>query len=228
MAISRVLRLGLIGLLLSVAFQASWASEEDVDVEVEDDEYADVERAHLVVRKFVTDSSVVQGRNVTVTIDIYNTGVSTASNIKLSDVLPENVTLVEGSITADIGKLSPGSHVKHSYTVVFNQGNTRMFLPMATVTYIAEYEGKDVQIGRSTEQQLVVLTPVQQIQKYALRVGVYASLGFAKTTTDWRNLAILLFVVGGALGINWAVKEVGVARVNRKRQQALKELEKSE
>jgi translocon-associated protein subunit beta len=39
-----------------------------------EDEYEDVERAHLIVRKFTNDELVVQGRNVTVTLEIFNGG----------------------------------------------------------------------------------------------------------------------------------------------------------
>lgn len=60
----------LLALLLSSSFHAIRA---DGDV-VEDDEYADSERGFLIVRKFVKDEIVIQGRNVTVTVDIYNAG----------------------------------------------------------------------------------------------------------------------------------------------------------
>ncbi len=50
------------------------AEAEDAPVADDDDEYEDVSRAHLIVRKTVADELVVQGRNVTVTIDIFNSG----------------------------------------------------------------------------------------------------------------------------------------------------------
>ena len=56
--------------------------------------------------------------------------------------------------------------------------------------------------------------------------GSYATLGFAKTTTDWRNLAVVLAVVGGLLGANSAVKSVTAARTTQKRRRALESLEK--
>lgn len=75
------LHLALLALVAASAFQqVAWA-EEDEGVEDtatpddENDEYADVERAHLVVRKYIKEEYVVQGRNVTVYIDIYNGGV---------------------------------------------------------------------------------------------------------------------------------------------------------
>lgn len=45
------------------------------DVTDDEDEYEDIVRAHLIVRKSATpDQLVVQGRNVTISIDIYNSG----------------------------------------------------------------------------------------------------------------------------------------------------------
>lgn len=58
--------------------------------------------------------------------------------------------------------------------------------------------------------------------------GAYASLGFAKSAADWRNLAILLAVVGSLLGANFFTKQYKAANVSRKRERALKELEKSD
>ena len=43
---------------------------------VEDDDYAEVERAHLVVRKAAKDDLVVMGRNVTIELEILNGGVA--------------------------------------------------------------------------------------------------------------------------------------------------------
>ena len=43
---------------------------------MEDDDYAEVERAHLVVRKAAKDDLVVMGRNVTIELEILNGGVA--------------------------------------------------------------------------------------------------------------------------------------------------------
>lgn len=58
--------------------------------------------------------------------------------------------------------------------------------------------------------------------------GAYASLGFARSAADWRNLAILIGVVGSIIGANWATKRFKAAGVVRRREKALKELEKSD
>ena len=66
------------------------------------------------------------------------------------------------------------------------------------------------------------LPPVPIVQ------GNYATLGMARTPTDWRNLAIVLFVVGSAVGINSAVKGASTARTNQRRKKALESLEKEQ
>lgn len=92
----------LLALLASAAFVArpSWASAEAEDEEpadLDDDEYSDeevppAELAHLVIRKYTKDDAdgepvVVQGRNVTITIDIYNAGVRCVAPQAQDDVL---------------------------------------------------------------------------------------------------------------------------------------------
>lgn len=58
--------------------------------------------------------------------------------------------------------------------------------------------------------------------------GSYVSLGLARSPADWRNIAIVVGVIGALVGGNAAVKSANTASVSRKRQRALKELEKSE
>lgn len=233
----------LLALLASAAFVArpAWASDEAEDeepVDLEDDEYSDeevppAELAHLVIRKFTKDDAdgepvVVQGRNVTITIDIYNAGVSTASDVRLLDRVPAEATLMDGVLEASLGKISVGSHVKHSYTIVFNNGSIQASLPPAVVSYIPDSQSSAKQVGLSSVPTLYVMTPVQQIQRYALKVGVYASLGFARSSADWRNMSLVVGVIGALLGINWGIKKVGLAKTNRRREKALKDLAKDE
>ena len=79
MARSSLLKTIGLALIASLAFvsRPAWAEDADEGSGVEDDEYADVERAHLVVRKHAhidNDGLVVQGRNVTLTVTITNLG----------------------------------------------------------------------------------------------------------------------------------------------------------
>jgi hypothetical protein len=66
----------LFGLVLTAASLRVEAAEEAAD-EVSDDEYAETERAHLIVRKFFglkPEERAVQGRNLTVHIELTNAG----------------------------------------------------------------------------------------------------------------------------------------------------------
>lgn len=218
-----LLRAALLGLLI-LGLAAPLRAEDVVD----DDEYDDAPRAFLVVRKSVQDDLVVQGKNVTVTVEVFNAGQSTAKQVKLTDVLPAESTLVDGTLDASLGKIAMGSHAKHSYVIVFNTGSIEVTLPDATVTYQAEDESSDLTEGASSAMTIYVMTPAQQLQRFALQAGAYASLGFARSPAEWRNLAIIAGTIGSALGVNWAIKKAKASNVNRKRAAALRELEKSE
>lgn len=198
------------------------------EVEDEDsDEYGETEeeRAYLVVRKTVNQELAVQGRNVTVTVDIFNWGASSAADVKLEDTLPESATLVEGSLTKTFERIASGSRVNTSYVIVYNQGILGAKLPLATVTYRPDSESNEKQTGLSSTAELHVMTPTQQITRYALMTGRWVSLGIAKTPEDWRNAAIFIVLVGGLLGGNYGYKAYNSDQVSRKRVRALRELE---
>ncbi len=76
------------------------------------------------------------------------TPCSTAAGVKYKDTLPETAKLVDGSLEVDLGKVSVGSHVKHSYVIVFTQGSTQLGLSPAIVTYQPEAENADVVVSR--------------------------------------------------------------------------------
>lgn len=193
--------------------------------DAEDDEYGDAERALLVVRKTVAEDLAVQGRNVTVHLDIFNAGSSSAADVQLHDTLPAEASLLEGSLTTSFRRVAAGSHAKHSYVIVFNEGKVGAQLPPAKVTYRPDTESTETQIGLSSVAELHVLTPVQQITRYALMAGRWASLGLATTTTDWRNIAIAVVLIGGLLGGNVGYKAFNSNQTTRKRARALRELE---
>lgn len=56
--------------------------------------------------------------------------------------------------------------------------------------------------------------------------GKYASLGFARTPTEWRNLAIFIGTISALLGGNWAVKAIGTSRTDSRRKAAVASLER--
>lgn len=69
-----------------------------------------------------------------------------ASNIALTDEIPANAQLLDGSLTATFPKLAQDSSVTHKYTIVFTTGGSMdaTFLPAATVKYTAEEDSQQV------------------------------------------------------------------------------------
>lgn len=226
--VSKYLCLAIFALLSCAQYVRAAEEEEAAPVVIEDDEYGDSERAFLVVRKFVKEEVVVQGRNMTVKLHVYNGGISAASNVEIKDSIPAELTLVEGSLDISAATLKVGGVIKHTYVVVPKVGDATIKLPPAEVTYIAEPDSSDSQVGRSAPVSVVVLTPAQKIQRTALLVGKFVTLGIVKTPTDWRNLAIILFAASAFIGVNWSVKSMSSAQTQRARKKALEELEKQE
>ncbi len=54
------------------------------------------------------------------------------------------------------------------------------------------------------------LNQVWAAPMYLQLQGAYASLGFARSPAEWRNLAIIAGTIGSALGVNWVIKKVRV------------------
>eukprot|EP00798_Chlamydomonas_sp_ICE-L_P031223 gene31223-6373_t len=210
-------------LFVSVLLLTAGSRAEDVADDAEDDEYADMDRAHLVMRKSVTEEQVVQGRTVTVNIDIYNSGSSTASNVVLEDYLPEGAILVDGELKTTWGKIAVGSHAKHTYSMIFSTGGSSIMLPLASIKYTPD-DSEDVQVGMSSTQSFIFRTPLQYIMQYMIHGGKYLSLGFARNETDWRNIIIVFVVIGGFFGINGAIKAADLSSTSRKRNKALADL----
>lgn len=63
----------LFGLVLSAAVCRVASEDAGGDAE-EDEDYLEAEKAHLIVRKFFKEEMGVQGRNLTVHLDVYNAG----------------------------------------------------------------------------------------------------------------------------------------------------------
>jgi uncharacterized repeat protein (TIGR01451 family) len=204
------------------------ATEDSSDVE-DDEDYSEADRAHLIVRKYFKDELGVQGRNLTVHIEIYNAGAATANDVHLKDsVIPEGLRLIEGSTEAQLGKIDVGSSVQHSYVVVADKGSFGAEFESATVTYIPEFDSKERQTTKSSSPAIYVMTPVEQITRYALIAGSYATLGMVSTTAHWRNIAIVGAVALLALTVNTTTKKMTTSKSDRRRAAALKELEKEQ
>ncbi|KAI8474182.1 MAG: translocon-associated protein beta [Monoraphidium minutum] len=228
----------LFGLVLAASLQRVAAEEgapdPEADVEdapaeeAEDDDYADADRAHLIVRKWFKEEQAVQGRNLTVYLEVFNAGNAAASNVKLADsALPEGFAVVDGKTDAAFAKIDVGSKVEQSYVLSVATATDMVSFEPAKVSYTADADGEE-QSTKSTFAYIEVLTPTQQLQRHALTVGKYASLGMMRTGRDWISASVLLAVLAALFGGNSAYKSVTEARTNVRRKKALASLEKDE
>lgn len=77
----------------------------------------------------------------------------TAKDVQLTDAeVPEDFTLLDGSIAASLGKIDAGSSVQHSYVLVPNKGSFGLRFEPATVTYIAEMDSNEKQVCVSQDR----------------------------------------------------------------------------
>lgn len=218
------------GLVLTHGMHSVRAEDEDAPAadDVDDEDYAEAERAQLIVRKSLSEDLGVQGRNLTFTIELYNAGTSSAKDVNVVDApLPEELKLIEGSLETTFPTIEPGASIKHTYTALAVKGEKGVYLESATVTYVSDMDGTK-QVTRSSQPGIYIMTPMEQIMRWALIAGRWVTLGMARTPTDWRNLAIVLLVVGGAIGGNSVYKQGSKARTDRQRKKALESLEKDE
>lgn len=217
-------------LQVAVAEDAEAAVEEAAGgAEDAEDDYAEIDRAFLVVRKYFKDEYAVQGRNLTVHLELFNAGTATANDVNIVDAAaPEGFTLLEGSLEVAIGKVDVGGTASASYVLVPTKGAFGAEFAPATVTYRAEFDGTDKQTAKSTAAGIYVLTPAQQLQRYALIAGSYATLGIVHSTTQWRNLLIVGVLLAAVFGGSSFHKGLTAKKAERSRKAALAELEKEQ
>lgn len=224
----------LLGLLATAALHMAAgeeepAAEEAAAEEAEDEDYAEAERAHLIVRKYFKEELGVQGRNLTVHLELHNAGTATASDVHLVDAeTPEGLSLLEGVTEVALGKIEPSSSKEHSYVLLADKGSFVAQFKPAVVTYKPEFDSSEVQTSKSTNPAIYIMTPREQIVRYALIAGSYASLGMVTNVAGWRNLGIFALVVGLVVGGNSALLGLKSQRTQRNRTKALAELEKED
>lgn len=72
---------------------------------------------------------------------------STANDVHLKDgAIPEGLRVIDGSPEASLGKVDSGSSVQHSYVVVADKGSFGAEFEPATVSYIPEFDSKEIQV----------------------------------------------------------------------------------
>jgi Translocon-associated protein beta (TRAPB) len=102
--------------LLLFASIAVPACAQDSTSSSEDDEYADEEKAFLIVRKAPLEDDVVVGSNLTVVIDIHNAGSRYASNDSVSRPhILAAMTTAENAPTDHLACLKCLAHVRRPH-----------------------------------------------------------------------------------------------------------------
>lgn len=211
-------------LLLATSLLVAPALSQEDAVEDEDD-YEDEERAFLLVKKAVVEEVVVQGRNFTVKLDLYNAGTNSAKNVKIREApLPDELELVAGALTGEIAAISPGKTVSWQYSVIASSAG-HFVAPPCTVSYQADSDDDSVQETVSTIFAAAILSPSQKNLNSALKAGSYMTLGMLNTVSDWRTAGITVIVVGVLISANWMYSKITQTTSERRRQRALEELE---
>eukprot|EP00241_Pyramimonas_parkeae_P011389 CAMPEP_0114245954 /NCGR_PEP_ID=MMETSP0058-20121206/12187_1 /TAXON_ID=36894 /ORGANISM="Pyramimonas parkeae, CCMP726" /LENGTH=212 /DNA_ID=CAMNT_0001359073 /DNA_START=188 /DNA_END=826 /DNA_ORIENTATION=- len=166
------------------------------------------EHAHLVARKKLAETTMVSGENLTVTLEIFNTGASAAFNVQVEDsTFPSELyDRVEGEHTVQWAEIGAGANVSHTFVVrpkaagVLSSGS-------ALVTYKMGVESTDEQMQMWSTPLMAgpILSTQEKYLSMALRMGKYTSLGFLKSKTDWQVFFTISFLLGGLLLLNSAI-----------------------
>eukprot|EP01025_Chloroclados_australasicus_P013861 TRINITY_DN16484_c0_g1_i1.p2 TRINITY_DN16484_c0_g1~~TRINITY_DN16484_c0_g1_i1.p2 ORF type:complete len:233 (-),score=34.48 TRINITY_DN16484_c0_g1_i1:271-969(-) len=192
-------------------------SGQDVSDEV-DDEYEEEEEedlAFLIAHKSVKEDTIVEGRNLTFVLELYNAGSVAAKKILVSDWLisEENFTFVGGEMNFTVESIAPSKKYEHEYVVVPTLGGYVWTTPLAQVQYQANPDslGDTPKTVYSTPVKFVVLTPAQRVQQWFLQLGSYVTFGYIRTIQEWRQAAIIFVIAVGLpslfMAYNWLVEK---------------------
>jgi uncharacterized repeat protein (TIGR01451 family) len=232
--------------LLPLASQYAWA-QDDFDAMEQDAMHEGIpygrpedfghpgmklpDRAHLVARKRVKETTVVAGENVTVTIDVFNTGATAAYSVRVEDTtFPASLyERVEGESKAQWAKLGAGANESMTFVVKPKAAGVLTAGP-ALVTYRMGSEATEalVQLWSVPLLPAQILSPVEKYVSMALEFGKYTSLGFLKSKSDWQVFGVIFFVIAGLLFINSSIKRYRVWRRTSLSEKYYEELSKSQ
>ncbi|CAG9463921.1 unnamed protein product [Pedinophyceae sp. YPF-701] len=183
--------------------------------------------AFLIIDRAAGDRFAVEGRNLTVEINVWNAGDGPALNVVVEDAsfTQPLFQIVGGEFTGNFETIGAGEKVTHSFTVV-PQRTGQMKMAPAVARYQLEGASKDfVQEVKSPFKVINVIAPSTARMVKALTIGAYISLGSMRSTTDWRNFAIAVAVISGSVGAYVVYNAVSKASKAAKRRSAQKALE---
>jgi hypothetical protein len=219
----------LIGTAFVVVRPALAQEADDVeDSEVADDDYADEEAAFLLIKHHIATEPVVQGRNITVDLELHNVGNGTATEVTLHKAGWDTAAfeLASGEFTGSWDEIKPKTGVTLQYVMVAKQSGPHQ-MPLLKVTYNPEPDSK-LQVANGPRTPFYVLSTAQLWQRRALQAGSYASLGQIQTPAGWLKVGVFGGATVGIIGGYWLWNKASVARRQHKYNRAYAEVSKYE
>lgn len=211
--------------LLSLLVAGGVRGQDDVEDVVEDVDIPD--KAFLLIRHKIDTVELVQGRNTSVVVEIYNAGNSAATDVVLKGAQWPLADFEDsgGVASSSWNRISSGQTVRVEYFLTPKVSGP--YAPLAaTVTYKAEHGVSSTQVAYGATPVLYILSPTQKLLRTGLQVGSYLSLGFVRTPEQWKWAGI---TVGGStvlLGSWWAYTVATDANKRKKYKRALEEVTK--
>jgi uncharacterized repeat protein (TIGR01451 family) len=92
------------------------------------------EQTALSITKTASPTSIKQGQTTTITLTVKNIGSTERTDIEIADVLPKDLTLIEGETKKTYASLSPQDSRQFQYSIQINEAGT-FNLGQATASY---------------------------------------------------------------------------------------------
>jgi len=163
-------------------------------------------KTELSVRRTLSTEHVTQGENVTVRLEITNSGQE-VEELLVQDVLPAEVELVQGQTSA-VGTLSPGKTIDLEYIVRAKRGIYNFSSVKVTATdYLELFQNK---VTFEAEAKLLILPYVRELHSIPIRPlrthGFAGPIPSRKVGSGINFLGIRGYQAGDPLKkINWRV-----------------------
>jgi uncharacterized protein (DUF58 family) len=164
------------------------------------------EKPHLSARRTLSTEHVTQGENVTVRLEITNLG-KTVEELRVQDILPAEVELVEGQTRA-VASLLPGKTVDLEYTIRAKRGIYDFgFVKVTAADYLELFES---QVTLEAAAKLLILPHVHELHSIPIRPlrthGFAGPIPSRKVGSGVNFLGIREYQTGDPLRrINWRV-----------------------
>jgi uncharacterized protein (DUF58 family) len=164
------------------------------------------EKPQLSARRTLSTEHVTQGENVTVRLEITNLG-KTVEELRVQDILPAEVELVEGQTRA-VASLLPGKTVDLEYTIRAKRGIYDFsFVKVTAADYLELFES---QVTLEAAAKLLILPHVQELHSIPIRPlrthGFAGPIPSRKVGSGVNFLGIREYQTGDPLRrINWRV-----------------------